>query len=131
MSDFLFVQERYAILLKEHAKDELSELPLASSVGACSTGAASLQSRSIVPMVELAQSSVIETNLSMKAISTEITLFNPGKEIVKEESTVQALLVSDNIFSLPDTQEDAKDEPKDLLAAMDSFDNLFCRRCLV
>lgn len=46
--------------------------------------------------------------------------------------------VKEEAFKLPevkcvllDTHEDDKEEPKDLLAAMDSFDNLFCRRCLV
>ena len=67
----------------------------------------------------------------MKATSNEIMMFNPGKEIMKEESAVQALLVSENKYALLDNQEDVKEEPKDLLAAMDSFDNLFCRRCLV
>ncbi|KAG0563224.1 hypothetical protein KC19_8G013400 [Ceratodon purpureus] len=125
------IEERYGILLKEHAKSERSGLPLASSVGTLSSGIASSLSRSIVPAVELAQSSVNETNGFMKATSNEIMMFNPGKEIMKEESAVQALLVSENKYALLDNQEDVKEEPKDLLAAMDSFDNLFCRRCLV
>ncbi|CAK9195831.1 unnamed protein product [Sphagnum troendelagicum] len=32
---------------------------------------------------------------------------------------------------LPASLEDDQTQPKDLVAAMDSFDNLFCRRCLV
>lgn len=51
----------------------------------------------------------------------------PGNGNVKEE----AFRVPEIKCVLLDTQEDDKDEPKDLLAAMDSFDNLFCRRCLV
>ena len=128
MATFLYIQERYGVLLKEHSKSERIGLPLASFVGTLSTGVVSSQTREIIPTVELAQGPINETNKSMKAPSKEMVLYNPGKkEIVKEESVVQA----ENKCALPDTQEEDKDEPKDLLAAMDSFDNLFCRRCLV
>lgn len=49
-----------------------------------------------------------------------------GTETVNEEAATPAN------GDKSDTQhEDEKNEPKDLLTAMDSFDNLFCRRCLV
>jgi hypothetical protein len=38
---------------------------------------------------------------------------------------------SEASISMPAALEDKQTQPKDLLAAMDSFDNLFCRRCLV
>lgn len=113
------VQARYGILLEESAKR-------LNSVGTSSKGVSSSESKRIVSSTVLTRSSAKETNESMKGSWKDLVLVNSGKGAVKEE---QALRLSEN--NKCDTQEDDKDEPKDLLAAMDSFDNLFCRRCLV
>lgn len=127
----LSVQARYGILLEESAKNGRSGLALAISVGTSSRGVISSESKRVVSTTGLARGSVNETNESLKGTWKKLVLFNSGKGVVKEESAVQALRVSESKRALPDTQDDEKDEPKDLLAAMDSFDNLFCRRCLV
>ncbi|CAM6013403.1 unnamed protein product [Sphagnum balticum] len=48
----------------------------------------------------------------------------------KVDSRVQEMKVPDT-SNVPAALEDDQTQPKDLVAAMDSFDNLFCRRCLV
>jgi len=122
------VQARYGILLEESAKNGSSGL---KSVGTCSKGVIPFESKRISSSLVLARGSVDETSDSRKDSCKDLVLLNSGKGNVKEESAVQAVRASENKYALPDTQEDDKDEPKDLLAAMDSFDNLFCRRCLV
>lgn len=92
---FSSFQARYDILLKDFAKNGGSEMLLPTAVG------------------------TTRDKEFTRGTFQEFSLFNSGKEAVKEEN------------ELPDTQEDDDNEPKDLLAAMDSFDTLFCRRCLV
>ncbi|CAM6018508.1 unnamed protein product [Sphagnum balticum] len=57
------------------------------------------------------------------------------KEAALKETTLEANADdhhrSEASISMPAALEDKQTQPKDLLAAMDSFDNLFCRRCLV
>lgn len=103
---------------------------LENSGGASGSGISS-QSRRIIPTTELAQGSLNETNELMKETSRALVVFNPGKETVNEECAARAILANGKRCALSETQEDEKNEPKDLLTAMDSFDNLFCRRCLV
>ncbi|CAM6040754.1 unnamed protein product [Sphagnum compactum] len=58
-----------------------------------------------------------------------------AKEAALKETTLEANADdhhrSEASISMPAALEDKQTQPKDLLAAMDSFDNLFCRRCLV
>lgn len=105
--DFAFsFQARYDIL-SESNKNEGSELS--------SEGGTSSHSRRMI------ESSTFEN------ASRALVPCSAGKETVNEE---EAATPANGDIS--DTQpEDEKNEPKDLLTAMDSFDNLFCRRCLV
>lgn len=122
----LFFQARSDIL-RESYKNEGTELLLLNSGGNSGSGISS-QSRRVIPTSEFAQGSLNETS---NGASGALVLFNSGKETVYEESEVQATLENGKRSRSPETDEDDKNEPKDLLTAMDSFDNLFCRRCLV
>lgn len=127
----LSFQARYDILLRESARNGRSALQLEYSERAFRAGTFPSQSRRVIPITELAQDSLNESKEFNEGASKAPLLLNTGEDIENEDNAVQAVLVSENRRVFQDAQEDDKSEPKDLLTAMDSFDTLFCRRCLV
>ncbi|KAG0557519.1 hypothetical protein KC19_11G137000 [Ceratodon purpureus] len=123
------IEARYGILLKDSVQNGRSEFLLETSEWTSGAGVFSSQGR--ITVAELEQGSVSERNEFNEGTSNELVLFNSGEDTVSTENAVQAVIVSDNTCALQNSLDDDKSEPKDLLTAMDSFDNLFCRRCLV
>ena len=123
----LSFQARYGIL-RESARSEPPELLLENPQRTSGAGTFLSQSRRLIPT---AHGFLNERKEFNEGAFKDLALINSGKDIVNVENAVQAVILSENRCALQDTQEYDKNEPSDLLTAMDSFDNLFCRRCLV
>jgi hypothetical protein len=79
---------------------------------------------------DLARAAAKEAREAAKESIREAAKEAPFKELTVE-ADVDDRHKSQVGVVLPAAPEDDQTQPKDLVAAMDSFDNLFCRRCLV
>ena len=126
---FLF-QARYDSLLKVSIKRTEVGLPPMQVVGASSTGKISPQGRRKTSTKELAREAAKEAKESRRGAFKD-ALKDFEKEIANGDNALQLVSVVEATSSVLAIREEDKVEPINLLTAMDSFDNLFCRRCLV
>ncbi|MCO5607693.1 hypothetical protein L7F22_061892 [Adiantum nelumboides] len=71
---------------------------------------------------------VVKNNNSLKDDALRQGIYH---EVQKEDGTLLSKEIDHNEAETQNKEENIISDDKDLTAAMDSFDNLFCRRCLV
>jgi hypothetical protein len=124
------VQARYDILLREAEKKVDTRLQEIKVPETCNVVKSLSPGRRKTSTKDLARAAAKEAREGAKESVREA-----AKEAALKETTLEANADdhhrSEASISMPAALEDKQTQPKDLLAAMDSFDNLFCRRCLV
>jgi hypothetical protein len=124
------VQARYEVLLREADKkvdsrvQEMKVPDTSNVVKSLSPGRRKTSTK------DLARAAAKEAREAAKESVREAAKEAPFKELTVE-ADVDNHHKSQVGVVLPVALEDDQTQPKDLVAAMDSFDNLFCRRCLV
>jgi hypothetical protein len=124
------VQARYDILLREAEKKVDTRLQEIKVPETCNVVKSLSPGRRKTSTKDLARAAAKEAREGAKESGREA-----AKEAALKETTLEANADDHHrsaaSISMPAALEDKQTQPKDLLAAMDSFDNLFCRRCLV
>jgi histone-lysine N-methyltransferase EZH2 len=124
------VQARYDILLREAEKKVDTRLQEIKVPETCNVVKSLSPGRRKTSTKDLARAAAKEAREGAKESAREA-----AKEAALKETTLEANADdhhrSEASISMPAALEEKQTQPKDLLAAMDSFDNLFCRRCLV
>ncbi|KAH9546913.1 hypothetical protein CY35_11G005800 [Sphagnum magellanicum] len=124
------VEARYEVLLREADKkvdsrvQEMKVPDTSNVVKSLSPGRRKTSTK------DLARAAAKEAREAAKESVREAAKEAPFKELTVE-ADVDNHHKSQVGVVLPAALEDDQTQPKDLVAAMDSFDNLFCRRCLV
>ncbi len=124
------VQARYEVLLREADKkvdsrvQEMKVPDTSNVVKSLSPGRRKTSTK------DLARAAAKEAREAAKESVREAAKEAPFKELTVEADADDHHKSQVGVV-LPAALEDDQTQPKDLVAAMDSFDNLFCRRCLV
>lgn len=146
----LFVQARYEYLVRESDKKLETGLQHIKVPETATAGKSSPPGRRKTSTKDLAHAAAKEvkeaakeSRAALKDASKESEMESGTetasaalKDVAVKASASQAEAVDDaykaeTVLHPPPALDEDKNEPKDLLIAMDSFDNLFCRRCLV